>query len=115
MYLRMRNTAFLTFILIFSLLITACSAQGDPRFEGRIVDKDGSKLLVVEGISKDEMTDDIKSILQSGKYSHACWVTKKWNPLRNYKVGQQVKVWFNTSDDSYPCQTTAQKIEVVDE
>ncbi|OXS59785.1 hypothetical protein B1A99_09595 [Cohnella sp. CIP 111063] len=90
--------------------LNACNrvALGDPQLTGRVVATEGSRILVVGGITREEAGESVESILSSGKFKEVYWV--KVRNSKRYKAGDQVKVWFHVSNDSYPAQTEADKI-----
>ncbi|PZD97309.1 hypothetical protein DNH61_02855 [Paenibacillus sambharensis] len=102
-------------MLVLISMLGCSSASGEPSMVGRIVDKDGGEILVAEGVTKEAIADglDINDLLASSdKYPNACWVKVG---LNWYKVGDKVEVWYNGSEDSYPCQATADKVKRSDE
>jgi hypothetical protein len=68
---------------------------------------------VIGGITREEAKENAEAILNSDKYREAYWV--KLKGFKRFDVGDQVKVWFSDVDDSYPAQTTAEKIEMIKE
>ncbi|MFD0959035.1 DUF3221 domain-containing protein [Paenibacillus chungangensis] len=116
----MKKTIVISLILlgILTLLfILFESTRGEADLIGRVVDEDGSRILVISGITKEEITGEVNEIINSGKYKGAYWITVKGiQSFKRYDIGDQVKVWF-TKDvaDSYPAQTGAVKIEKMKE
>ncbi len=98
---------------IVSLISCKENVSGEPNLIGRVVDRDGGRLLVIGDISKEEMNVSVKDILESGKYKEVYWV--KVSGLKRFKIGDQVKVWFSETEDSYPAETAADKIVFVEE
>ncbi|MCL6603669.1 MAG: YobA family protein [Paenibacillus sp.] len=103
----------LLIVSILSLISCNETPTKDPNLLGRVVDIDGGRILVISKIAREEITSNIKDLLNSGKYTEAYWVIV--SSSKKYKIGDQVKVWFSQSEDSYPAQTKADKIEIVPE
>ncbi|MCU6713057.1 YobA family protein [Paenibacillus sp. J5C_2022] len=115
----MKKAIVISFIILglTILFILLESTRGEPNLIGRVVDEDGNRLLVISGITMEEIDGNVIDIINSGKYKGAYWITVKGpNSFKNFNVGDQVRVWFSKYvADSYPAQTEAVKIEKVRE
>lgn len=67
------------------------------------------RILVISQLQKEDVHEDYKKLIESGEYSQAIWVSKV-NP-RKYKIGEKIEVLYEGSDDSFPAQVTAKKID----
>ncbi|MGG1613951.1 DUF3221 domain-containing protein [Paenibacillus phoenicis] len=72
------------------------------------VDEENKKILVISHLKKEDLSKNYKEVLESNEYSQAIWVNKI-TPSK-YKKGDEVTVFFEVSDDSFPAQVTAKKI-----
>lgn len=87
--------------LVFILLVlTGCSSV-----EGYIVDKEDRRILIVnpEPITYGESK-------KSNEHYDAVWVSTNDN---KYKLGQKVKAYYNTIEESYPGQATSNRTKVL--
>ncbi len=85
-----------------------------PNLVGRVVEQDGNKILVISNISKDDITEDISKLLKNNY--DATWVKLDlFNSLNRYDEGQKVHVWMDYLQTSYPGQTTAVRVQKVNE
>ncbi|WP_339316588.1 DUF3221 domain-containing protein [Paenibacillus sp. FSL R10-2734] len=96
--------------IVCLLLLSACSSEGE-KFIGTIhtIDTENKRILVVSQLQKEDIHEDYKKLIESGEYSQAIWVSKV-NP-RKYKIGEEIEVLYEGSDDSFPAQVTAKKID----
>lgn len=96
--------------IVCLLLLTACSSEGE-KFIGTIhtIDADNKRILVISQLQKEDIHEDYKKLIESGEYSQTIWVSKV-NP-RKYKIGEEIEVLYEGSDDSFPAQVTAKKID----
>lgn len=103
----------IAFIIILTLLTSCNTVSGDPNVIGIVVDKDTEgKILVINGISQSELDDNLKEIINSGKYKEAYWI--EYTGTKQVEIGDQVKVWFSADiADSYPAETSSGKIEII--
>ncbi|MGE7824147.1 DUF3221 domain-containing protein [Paenibacillus sp. NPDC093718] len=112
----MRKAISLSLFILGIVILISCSGnvRGEPNLIGRVVDKEGSRILVIGGITREEIVEqNVKDILDSDKYREVYWIRVKG--FKSFDVGDQVRVWFSVVDDSYPAQTAAEKIENVKE
>ncbi|MEK4514447.1 DUF3221 domain-containing protein [Paenibacillus sp. FSL H8-0122] len=96
-------------IFIFLLLVTACS-KDDTLFKGTVhtVDADNNRILVIAQLKEEDLDKNYKEVLGTNTYSQAIWVNEV-SPSK-YKKGEEIEVFYTTSDDSFPAQVTANKI-----
>ncbi|MEX1030730.1 MAG: DUF3221 domain-containing protein [Paenibacillaceae bacterium] len=112
-WMRRALSLLLLIVVIVSLIGCNSDVSGEPNLIGRVVDRDGGRILVIGGISREEISGNIQNILESGEYKEAYWV--RVSGFKRFEEGDQVKVWFSETEDSYPAQTAADKIEIVEE
>ncbi|WP_423803099.1 hypothetical protein [Paenibacillus pseudetheri] len=55
------------------------------------------------------MHEDYKKLIESGEYSHTICISKV--KPRKYKIGEEIEVLYEGSDDSFPAQVTVKKID----
>lgn len=84
--------------LIF--LLTGCS-----NIEGFIVDKEEGKILVVSTIPNDSNNSKAKAV----DYP-AVWISTN---EKKYELGQKVKAYYDSMEESYPGQTTSNRINIL--
>ncbi|MEK4004952.1 DUF3221 domain-containing protein [Paenibacillus sp. FSL H3-0333] len=96
-------------IFVFLLGLAACS-KGDNVFKGKVhtVDVENTRILVIAQLKEEDLNKNYKEVLETNMYSQAIWVNKV-SPS-NYKKGDEIEVFYQTSDDSFPAQVTANKI-----
>ncbi|MEK4205287.1 MULTISPECIES: DUF3221 domain-containing protein [Paenibacillus] len=104
-----RTTIKWTLIFIFLLLVTACS-KNDEVLKGIVhtIDVENKRILVISELKEEDLNKEYKEVLESNEYSQAIWVNKV--APSKYKKGDEIKVFFEVSDDSFPAQVTAKKI-----
>jgi len=96
-------------ITLLFIILTGCNVEGEPGIQGTIADKDRNKLLVIVGLPQEQEAYDIQQILDTGDFPEAYWI--ETSAFHNFKIGDQVEVWFSYTQDSYPAQTKAEKIK----
>lgn len=86
-----------------------CSSESEL-FIGTIhtVDTDNQRILVISQLHKEDLNEDYKKLIASGEYSQAIWVSKV--APSKYKQGDDIEVFYEGIDDSFPAQVTAKKI-----
>lgn len=89
-----RNLIFLIFLL------TGCS-----NIEGFIVDKEEGKILVVSTNSNDPNNSKDRAV----DYP-AVWISTN---EKKYELGQKVKAYYDSMEESYPGQTTSNRIKIL--
>lgn len=89
-----RNLIFLIFLL------TGCS-----NIEGFIVDKEEGKILVVSTNSNDPNNSKDRAV----DYP-AVWISTN---EKKYELGQKVKAYYDSMEESYPGQTTSNWINIL--
>ncbi|ETT56328.1 DUF3221 domain-containing protein [Paenibacillus sp. FSL P4-0338] len=96
-------------IFMFLLVVTACS-KDDTVFKGTVhtVDVDNKRILVIAQLKEEDLSKNYKEVLETNMYSQAIWVNEV-SPSK-YKKGEEIEVFYQTSDDSFPAQVTANKI-----
>lgn len=104
------NKFILTAILLLSgLSLFGCNsgtpAAVEPGIEGYVVGKTDDRILVVSSVPK-----DFSSSGGMKEFYNAIWFSKA---PKNIEVGQKVQVWFSYVMESYPGQSTAEKVTVV--
>ncbi len=111
----MRRAFSFVIIILGAAILISCNGNvsGEPNLVGRVVDKDGSRILVIGGITREEMNGDVEGIINSDKFRDVYWIRVKG--FKGFDIGDQVRVWFSDVDDSYPAQTASRKIEIVKE
>lgn len=102
----------LTFVIGISLL--GCSNEKDevpavtlekPGIEGYVVKTEANKILVVSSEPKDySSTGGVK------EFYDAIWFS---NVSKDVELGQKVKVWFKTIEESYPGKSQANKVSIL--
>lgn len=99
----------LPFIFILVLLLTACS-KDDTVFKGTVhtVDADNKRILVIAQLKEEDLSKSYKEVLGTNTYSQAIWVNEV--SAAKYKKGEKIEVFYQTSDDSFPAQVTANQI-----
>ncbi|WP_221566888.1 YobA family protein [Alkalihalobacillus sp. TS-13] len=81
---------------------------------GYIVDKENERILVLEGIEKEELEGFDPKNIHEYPSSGAYWF--KVDSVDTYKIGQKVEVWPKGAiAESYPAQGTAGKINILEE
>ncbi|MFS1514615.1 YobA family protein [Chengkuizengella sp. SCS-71B] len=118
----------LLLIIITAVSVTACSnninnsekgtvsEDGAMSEEGYIISKDKDRILVVGGISQEDVQSTSVEDILNGKGSSAAWFDIPDDlQVGDLQVGQKVKVWFSVMAESYPGQATAQKVQVINE
>jgi hypothetical protein len=99
--------------LFIMLMIVGCSNNEPANFIGTVIDKKDDRILVVENVTNEEIENkSVEQILEE-KAPEAIWV--QVNDVKNFSIGQKVSVWYSYLEESYPAQTTADKIEAVSE
>jgi hypothetical protein len=112
--------SFIRLIIISGLLLTliGCSmldnintdhsnTTGDkPGMVGYVVDRENSRILVV-----DPVPQDFSSTGGLSEFYHAIWFS---NVSEEIEIGEQVKVWFDMVAESYPGQSEAIKISIIE-
>lgn len=93
----------------FLLGLAACSKE-DNVFKGKVhtVDVENSRILVIAQLKEEDLDKNYNEVLESDMYSQAIWVNKV-SPSK-YKEGEEIEVFYQTSDDSFPAQVTANQI-----
>lgn len=96
-------------IFILLLLITACS-KDDIIFKGTVhtVDVDNNRILAIAPLKEEDLDKNYKEVLETNTYSQAIWVNEV-SPSK-YDKGEEIEVFYQTSDDSFPAQVKANKI-----
>lgn len=96
------------FLLVLFLVLASagCSAADTaPGIEGYIVRKEDDSMLVVSSMPKDfSASGGMKS------FYDAIWFS---NAPEDVEVGQKVQVWYRTVKESYPAQSSANKVRVL--
>lgn len=92
------NKRIFTFLIL--LLLTGCS-----NVEGFIVDKDEGKILVV---SNNPNNPD--SSKHRAEDYPAVWISTN---EKKYELGQKVKAYYDSIEESYPGQTTSHRIKIL--
>ncbi|NDI35339.1 YobA family protein [Chengkuizengella sediminis] len=112
----------LLLLLIITSVSVACSndvnnsEEGTMSEEGYIISKDKDRILVVGGISQEDVQSYSVEDILNGKGSSAVWFYIPDDlQVGDLQVGQKVKVWFSVMAESYPGQATAQKVTVINE
>ena len=95
-------------ITLLLLILIGCQVNGTPSLQGTIADKERNKLLVIADLPPGHEAYDIQHILGSGDFPEAYWI--QTSIFNNFKIGDQVEVWFSYTQDSYPAQAKAKKI-----
>ncbi|MEK5030603.1 DUF3221 domain-containing protein [Paenibacillus sp. FSL R7-0302] len=82
----------------------------DTLFKGTVhtVDADNNRILVIAQLKEEDLDKNYKEVLGTNTYSQAIWVNEV-SPSK-YKKGEEIEVFYTTSDDSFPAQVTANKI-----
>ncbi|WP_160646798.1 YobA family protein [Chengkuizengella marina] len=118
----MKHGLFLLLLIITSVSIIACSndvsssEESTMSEEGYIVSKDKDRILVIGGISLEDVQSYSPEDILNGKGSSAVWFYIPDDlQVGDLQVGQKVKVWFSEMAESYPGQATAQKLIVINE
>ncbi|WP_339250373.1 DUF3221 domain-containing protein [Paenibacillus sp. FSL P2-0089] len=98
-----------TLIFVFLLALAACS-KGDNVLKGKVhtVDVENTRILVIAQLKEEDLNKNYKEVLETNMYSQAIWVNGV-SPSK-YKKGEEIEVFYQTSDDSFPAQVTASKI-----
>ncbi|GAA0368910.1 DUF3221 domain-containing protein [Bacillus horti] len=106
------------FVLIV-LFLSGCSedfpGQGMTS-KGYIVDKEEQRILVMTDITEDEMNSmSVNDLLVERRQAVWIDVPKDLSPaIESLNIGDKVSVLHGNVDDSYPLQTTAIEIEIVE-
>src|SRR5690554_3722353 len=113
----LKRLAFLCILIVLSL--TGCGTASDgsnssgdksndesePGMIGYVVAKEGERILVVESEAQDfSSTGGISEFYNAIMFS---------NVPKDIEIGEKVKVWFDIVAESYPGQSAATKIEVI--
>lgn len=106
----MKRIFLLSTFLLLSLFLFGCGGnnnafQGEPEYEGYVVDEKNGSILVVASKAKDVNEDG------NADYYSALWGS---NAPSRVRVGHQVEVWVDGGvDDSYPGQAKIGKVNIV--
>lgn len=97
-------------ITILSLFLLIACSKNNEMFNGIVhtIDKEDMKMLVIHQLREEDLDKDYKKLLDSGEYPKAIWVNKI--ALSKYEKGDEVDVFYEVSDDSFPAQVTAKKV-----
>lgn len=98
-----------TFLILLLLWVAACN-RNDEALTGTVhtIDVENKRILVISQLKEEDLNKDYKVVLESNAYSQATWVNNI--APSNYKKGDEIKVFFEGRDDSYPAQVTAKRI-----
>ncbi|KGP92397.1 hypothetical protein N780_01905 [Pontibacillus chungwhensis BH030062] len=103
------------FLFLMNLLIAGCTSSdesvnqnmGKPSYTGYVMDKDDSRILVVNPDAKDANNDGSKD------YHEALWGS---GDVEGVSIGERVNVWVEGSVmESYPGQGKIGKVEIISE
>lgn len=94
---------YMVFLLLLVLLLSSC--KGDPGMTGYVMNRENSRILVVDAIPQ-----DFSSTGGIDEFYNAIWFADAPNEI---KLGDKVKVWFDIVAESYPGQSEVMHIEVV--
>lgn len=99
-------------VLIFLFLLSGCSS-GESKFTGTVyqIDNKNNRILVVNGITDQDLEIDIKDLLISKKYKEISWFSGI-DPNK-FEVKDEVEIWYSTMEDSYPSQSSANKVRKI--
>lgn len=64
--------------------------------------------MSIPQLKEEDLNKDYKIVLESYAYSQANWVNNI--APSKYKKGDEIEVFFEGRDDSYPAQVTAKRI-----
>ena len=98
-------------LLLFVFTISGCSndinskPDTEPGMIGYVMDTDNGRILVV-----DPVTQDFSSTGGINEFYNAIWFT---NVPDEVKAGDEVEVWFDVVQTSYPAQSEAEHIEII--
>lgn len=105
----MTKFIFTAILLLSGLSLFGCNsdtpAAAQPGIEGYVVGKTDDRILVVSSVPK-----DFSSSGGMKEFYNAIWFSKA---PKDIEVGQKVHVWFSYVMESYPGQSTAEKVIVV--
>jgi hypothetical protein len=101
------------FVLIFMFILSGCNSIEESKFTGTVykIDDKNNRILVVKGISEQDLEMDTIDLLKSKKYKDVIWFSGI--NAKNFKIKDEIEVWYNAMDTSYPGQSTANKIKKI--
>ncbi|GIO84127.1 hypothetical protein J25TS5_10590 [Paenibacillus faecis] len=96
-------------VFILMLLFPACNTE-DEVLKGTVhtVDAENKRILVISQLKEADLNKDYEEVLGSNAYSQAVWVNTV-TPSK-YKKGDEIEVFYEVSNDSFPAQVTAKKM-----
>lgn len=98
-------------VLIFVFTISGCSndikskPDTEPGMMGYVMDTDNGRILVVDPVAQ-----DFSSTGGINEFYNAIWFS---NVPDEVKTGDEVEVWFDVVETSYPGQSEAEHIETI--
>lgn len=102
---------YLWMLLMLMVLLIGCNSISEPlnsqSMTGYVMDREGERILVV-----DDEAQDFSSTGGVSEFYNAIWFSKAPSEI---KEGDFVKVWFDMVAESYPGQSEAIKVEVVEQ
>lgn len=103
--------------LVFVFLFVGCGLGKETNLSemtGLIVEKEGSQILVIENVTKDQLDPlDLDELLNKG-YGAIWFEIEEQEVLNNLHVGDKVLVEYDIVLESYPGQSKAISISKVD-
>ncbi|QUG43291.1 YobA family protein [Psychrobacillus sp. INOP01] len=82
--------------------------------EGVIIDTKDTSILVIGGLSVDEVKNmSVEEALEAGK--DAAWFSLTMDQRNRLKLHDEVKVGYTTLEESYPAQGIAKTVEKINE
>lgn len=80
--------------------------------EGVVADTTESTVLLVEGVSKQDVEDlTIDELLEEATEAHRITIE---DDIEDIEVGMRIVVWVDAIRESYPTQSTASNFEIVE-
>jgi len=102
---------YLLMLLVLMALLAGCNSKNEnpdsQSMTGYVMDKEGERILIV-----DDDTQDFSSTGGVKEFYNAIWFSEAPSEIRE---GDFVEVWFDMGAESFPGQSQAIKVEVVEQ
>lgn len=102
---------YLLMLLVLMALLVGCNSKNEnpdsQSMTGYVMDKEGERILIV-----DDDTQDFSSTGGVKEFYNAIWFSEAPSEIRE---GDFVEVWFDMVAESFPGQSQAIKVEVVEQ
>ncbi|WP_194541124.1 DUF3221 domain-containing protein [Paenibacillus sp. FSL W7-1279] len=109
----MKKIKWMLVICCLLFILSACNIVDSDyqQMQGVVkeVDSPNNRILLIANLTEGDLKKDTQEVIKSGEYREVVWVSKI-DPSK-FTVGEEIIVYYETREDSYPGKMAAKKYE----